>query len=367
MIGIKVRTGLARCAFLAGVLTLISEPPAVAAPPPVGPTPAELGAPSVLVRVDTRRGEADPGHGPPTVVGETETVPPDYVPFRTIEDDRAPVVEGDFPDPFVLEDSGVFYAYATNTFGANLPVMMAMPGESNRYLGDGLPSLPDWSEPGRVWAPSVAHLGGAYVLWYTTRHTVSGRQCISVAAAASPTGPFVDDSSEPFICDLGQGGSIDPSVVSDADGAPWLLWKSDGNCCDQPTVIYSQRLGVDGMSLIGGPTELIRNDLWWEGDVVEGPTMVHGKLGYQLLYSANRWDTDDYAIGHAVCESMLGPCIKDGDPWLRSRDGARGPGGPEYVTDDDGWTGVIVYHAWTDSGVGYPSGARSMFVRGKRL
>jgi len=284
-----------------------------------------------------------------------------------LNQDGLPVFEGDFADPFVLRTNDSYYAYATNTFLANVPVLRATDGEAVVYLGDVLPVLPKWTEPNHVWAPSVAPVGDGYVLWYTTRDNASGRQCISAARALSPEGPFVDRSTGPMICDLAHGGSIDPSPLVDSDGSLWLLWKSDGNCCDQQTVVYSQSLSVDGLSVAGEPIELIRNDLWWERDVVEAPSMAYGGGVYHLLYSANRWDTDNYAVGHATCETVTGPCVKDPTPWLGSYDVAWGPGGAEFVPSVDGWVGLLVYHAWTASGVGYPDGARSLFVAKLRI
>ena len=32
--------------------------------------------------------------------------------------------------------------------------------------------------------------------------------------------------------------------------------------------------------------------------------------GYDLFYSANNWDSADYAIGVARCSGVLGPCSK---------------------------------------------------------
>ena len=278
-----------------------------------------------------------------------------------------PVFAGDFADPFLIRTENSYYAYATNTLLSHVPLMRATDGEPVVYLPDVLPELPAWSEPNHVWAPSVSPVGNGYVLWYTTRDSASGRQCISAASSSNPEGPFIDDSSEPLICDLAHGGSIDPSPLVDSDGSLWLLWKSDGNCCGQPAVIYSQRLSADGLSVTGEPVELVRNDLWWERDVVEAPTMAFGGGTYHLLYSANRWDTDDYAVGHAVCESAIGPCVKDPDPWLDSYSVAWGPGGAEFVPGADGWTGLFVYHAWTSSGIGYPDGARSLFVAKLRI
>ncbi len=276
--------------------------------------------------------------------------------------DGAPVFAGDFADPFVMRVGDTYYAYATNTFTSHVPLMRAVSGGQGRYLGDVLPKLPAWSEWGHVWAPSVSPVGDGFVLWYSTRHSASGRQCISAASADSPEGPFVDSSSEPLVCDLEHGGSIDPSPVVDRDGSLWLLWKSDGNCCGLPTVIYSQPLTPDGLTVAGDASELIRNDLWWERDVVEAPTIAYGPDRYHLLYSANRWDTDDYAVGHAICDSIIGPCEKDPGPWLSSYDDVWGPGGAEFVPQADGGAGFVAYHAWTASGIGYPDGARSLFV-----
>lgn len=278
-----------------------------------------------------------------------------------VNDDGTPVFLGDFADPFVLTVDGTFYAYATNALFTNVPVISAGSG-GGEYLGESLPELPQWSEPGHVWAPGVAAVDDGYLLYYTTRHTESGRQCISVAVGTDPAGPFVDSSTEPLICDVESGGSIDASPFVDGDGTRWLLWKADGNCCGLPSVIYSQPLAADGLSVAGEPTELIRNDQGWERDVVEAPSMIEIDGRYHLFYSANRWDTEDYSVGHAVCESGTGPCDKDAEPWLESYDAASGPGGLEVIELHGRPIDLVVYHGWTDGDVGYETGQRSLYV-----
>ncbi len=275
--------------------------------------------------------------------------------------DGTPTFDGDFADPYLYAEDGTFYAYATNSFFTNVPVLIAGPDGSGARE-EALPDLPVWSEPGHVWAPSVVEVDGTYVMHYTTRHSASGRQCISVAVADEPAGPFIDDSTEPLVCDLAQGGSIDPSVFVDGDDL-WLLWKSDGNCCGIPTKIYAQPLTVDGLELAGDPVELIRNDLSWERDVVEGPSMIEVDGEYHLFYSANRWDTEAYAVGHALCETVTGPCTKDPEPWLADTDATSGPGGLEVITLDDRAVDLVVYHGWTGDEVGYPDGQRALYVR----
>lgn len=278
-----------------------------------------------------------------------------------VREDGTPLFEGDFADPFVLVTDGTFTAYATNTFTANVPTMQTDPGGGG-FVGDALPVLPVWSEPGWVWAPSVVEIEGSFVMYYTSRHSASGRQCIGVAVAADPIGPFVDTSTDPLVCDLNEGGSIDPSPFVDLDGSLWLLWKGDGNCCGLPTRIFAQLMTDYGLSVAGDPVELIRNDLSWERDVVEGPTMIEHEGVYHLFYSANRWDTSDYVIGHAVCESPEGPCVKDVEPWLGDHDSATGPGGPEVVSARSGNASMLVYHAWTEGAVGYDDGYRNLYV-----
>lgn len=281
-----------------------------------------------------------------------------------IASDGNPTFDGDFADPFLLPHEGDFYAYATNTLFMNVPVLASYRDGSGGMVGDALPELPAWSEPHHVWAPSVSEVDGTYVLHYTARHTASGRQCISVAVADHPVGPFVDASTEPLVCTFDLGGSIDPSTVADEDGSLWLLWKSDGNCCGIPTMLFAQPLSADGTELAGPAVELLRNDRSWERDVVEAPSMIEVDGEYHLFYSANRWDTEAYAVGHAICESVAGPCVKDPEPWLADTEATSGPGGLEVVEAPSLGTDLVVYHGWTGDLVGYgDGGVRSLYAR----
>jgi hypothetical protein len=169
-------------------------------------------------------------------------------------------------------------------------------------------------------------------------HTPSGSRtafCISRATSSSPSGPFVDDSTSAFVCPVAQGGAIDPSVFVDAAGTPWLLWKTDGDCCGQPTTIFSQQLSPDGRSVVGPAHRLIGASQAWEGGLVEGPSMIQQGDNYWLFYSANLWGSDNYGIGIAHCQSVTGPCTKPLDhAWLStSAYGGQsdpGPGGQEF-------------------------------------
>ena len=263
----------------------------------------------------------------------------------------------DFADPYVLRVGDTYYAYSTNTGDRRVPVLT-----SNGLFGTGrrseaLAQLAPWSSPGRVWAPAVLARPGGYVLYYTTRAPNPDRQCLSRAVATEPAGPFVDSSTGPLVCPR-KGGAIDASPFVGSDGRIFLVWKHDER---DMTGIVAQELTPDGLGLVGPRQLLVRADQPWEGGLVEGPSMVaHDGRNY-LFYSANDWASEHYAIGYAVCDTPLGPCQKAPGPWIGSSEQAKGPGGEEVFSDGAGrlW---LALHAWIRGHVGYPGGARNLFV-----
>jgi beta-xylosidase len=273
-----------------------------------------------------------------------------------------PVDDRDFPDPYVLRVGSTYFAYATNAGGANVQVMRSADLARWEALPDALPELPSWAGPGRTWAPAVLHRGDRYVLYYTVREPTSDRQCISVATARTPAGPFTDTTPAPLVFQLERGGSIDPSPFVDHDGTAHLLWKSDDNAFERPTVLWGQPLSSDGLALSGAPTELLRHDRDWERPLIEAPAMVSVESVYYLFYSARWWESADYAIGYAISLAPVGPFLKvtNTRPWMMTGGPAAGPGGQELFTAADGalW---IAYHAWTPGRIGYGvGGARSL-------
>lgn len=279
---------------------------------------------------------------------------------------RNPVLKADFPDPFVLRVGDAWYAYATGSGATRIQAARSSDLVHWRTLPPPLTALPRWEsvEPDKTWAPEVARIGARFVMYYVGPSLEAGRQCISVATADRPEGPFQDSSAAPLVCQAELGGSIDPSRFVDADGTPYLLWKNDGNCCGQPTDLWGQRLSEDGLSLSGQPQRLgIRNDQAWEGSVVEAPmVLLHGGR-YYLFYSANAYDQAAYAVGYGVADQVLGPYTKPAArPILSSRGSAAGPGGQSVVVGPRGglW---LVYHAWAADRVGNShAGVRSMWL-----
>ena len=260
---------------------------------------------------------------------------------------RNPVLDENFPDPGLLRVGKVYHAYSTNSSNANVPHAVSRDLVHWEAAGDAMPVLPGWTRGGRTWAPEVTQIGKTFALYFTAQDDASGRQCIGVATAASPAGPFKDTSGKPLVCQIAEGGSIDASPFQDADGKRYLLWKNDGNCCNQTTNLYLQPLSPDGLKLTGKASTLIQNFQLWEGNVIEAPTLYRAGGVYYLLYSAGPYDSDLYAVGYATATRVTGPYKKAPEnPILVSKGEVAGPGHQTVVTDGAGRT-WLAYHAWT--------------------
>jgi len=277
-----------------------------------------------------------------------------------------PVLHTNFPDPFVLEDNGVYYAYATNGAGKNIQAARSTDLVTWELLTDAMPALPSWAKLGGslVWAPEVTKASDKYVMYYVARDKASDKQCVGVATADKPDGKFKDTNPKPFVCQADQGGTIDPDVFRDGDKL-YLYYKNDGNCCGMPTRLWAQELAPDGLSLVGQPSELVENNVPWEGRVVEAPTMWKHDDKYYLFFSGNNYAGFEYAVGYATCSSPTGPCQQATEnPILSSRMTQKplivGPGHQTLVqVGDQTW---IVYHVWEVLPSGMTSSNRYVYI-----
>ncbi len=259
-------------------------------------------------------------------------------------------------DPFLFLTGGRYYLYTSGTTVIpflNVPVASTTDFKTWTPPIDAMPHLPPWAAEPYTWGPDVHQFGSTYVLYFTGYLKVLDEQCIGAAVSRSPAGPFTAQP-HPFICQSGLSGTIDPRIFTDRDGTNYMLFKSDQNAHGHttPTTLWSQRLGPNGLSLLGSPSALMNPDEPWQGTVIEAPDLVliHGV--YWLAYAANWFNQPQYGIGVAWCKGPLGPCADlSSQPLMSSNAQGQGPGEPSFYQDA---TGVWMLYTPTMSLQGDP-------------
>ncbi|MHB1534091.1 MAG: glycoside hydrolase family 43 protein [Acidimicrobiales bacterium] len=248
------------------------------------------------------------------------------------------VYNGDVGDPFVLTltDPTRYIVFGTDDPPARVPTATSTDLIHWTSGPDAFPVLPSWAAPDprddSTWAPAVLAAGaGRFVLYVSVRDQRSGRECIAVATSAKPDGPYTNHSRSPLVCQVGLGGSIDPSVSRDRKGVLHLVWKSDGNAIGIVPELWQQALTPDGLGLSGSPHLLLRADLPWQGGIIEGPSLLAAtRGGWWLFYSGNAYYRAAYGTGVAYCPKIDGPCRDIGPkPLLTTAAGQFSPGGLE--------------------------------------
>ncbi|XRQ10864.1 family 43 glycosylhydrolase [Actinomadura welshii] len=290
--------------------------------------------------------------GPPMPSPAGTPVPVDPPGYSPVE----PVLRGAFADPAVIKAEGRYFAYGTNNADATVPVATAPSptGPWREARTDGLPRLPSWAEAGRTWAPEVVppgHGSHAYLLYFTARRKDGDRQCIGVATATSPAGPFVPLEGEPLVCPLDLGGAIDAASYIETDGTRYLLYKTDKR---ETAAIYLVRLTPDGRGLAGTPKRIMGRGAG-EPVLVEAPELVRRGGKYVLLYSSGWYFKPNYQTRYAVASSIEGPYEKAAEPVQSTgayRSGVEGPGSVDVFTDETGdylfFHGILNYHDDSD-------------------
>lgn len=118
------------------------------------------------------------------------------------------------------------------------------------------------------------------------------------------------------------------------------------------TPIRAQRLSPAGDALLEEPTQVLANDLDWEGHLIEGPWVTRQKDRYYLFYAGNDFSTPAYGIGVAVADHPLGPYVKQPQPLLKSTKAWLAPGHASVAPGLDGEP-QLFFHAFHPGTGGY--------------
>lgn len=297
-------------------------------------------------------------------------------------------------DPYViLASDGYYYMYGTTD-------------ENNGYSAYRSSNLAEWESIGKVyegatadswtescfWAPEVYERDGRFYMFFSSNWKENPTAelenfRIGVAVSDSPAGPFKDLYDRP-VFDPGYP-IIDADVFFDEDGRCYLYYS---RCCYKHAVesevaawareqglfdqveeswVYGVELKSDFSGVIGEPVLLLcppssMSDVQseWESRSVtcgeagrrwtEGSYLLKKDGIYYMMYSANFFGGENYAIGYATSDSPLGPFVKSSDNPVLQKDSEEGGtltgvGHNSVTTSRDGSVMYCVYHGRTEA------------------
>ena len=253
------------------------------------------------------------------------------------------MLPGDFPDPSMAKVGDTYWATATSSnWGPVFPLLKSTNLTDWELAGHVFPDkLPDWADY-YFWAPEISQEGNKTYVYYTA-HKKGGNLAVGVASADSPEGPYRDHG--PLV---GQdAGSIDGFPMRDEKGQLYLIWKEDGNSVNQPTPIWAQRLNEERTALTGEKKELFRNTAPWEGNLVEGVSMVRHDDYFYAFYAGNGCcgHACTYGTGVARSKTLLGPWEKyAANPILTKNEAWPAPATAPSRRLDGRW--YMLHHAY---------------------
>ena len=313
----------ARRALLAVSAGLLLVPAVSQAQRPVAPSKGKQTGPAVTSNIKPKK---------------TPTPPPFAI--------ANPVLAGDYPDPSVTKIGDTYWATATSSnWGPTFPLLKSTNLTDWVLVGHIFPGeRPAWADY-YFWAPEISQDNGKIYVYYTA-HQRGGNVAVGVASADRPEGPYRDHG--PLV---GQpDGSIDGFPMRDENGQPYLIWKEDGNSVQKPTPLWAQKLNADRTALIGEKTELFRNTAPWEGNLVEGPSVIRHDGYFYLFYAANGCcgPVCTYGTGVARAKNLLGPWEKYAqNPVLTKNDTWACPGHGTVLQHQGRW--FLLHHAYNTS------------------
>ena len=264
-------------------------------------------------------------------------------------------------DPTIIKDGDTFYLFSTR---AGIAIRCSRDLVSWRLCGDVFAHLPGWAVtdvPGLrgIWAPDISYFNGKYHLYYSASTFGSNRSSIGLA-----TNQTLDPASDKYKWEdhgkvissqtTDDWNAIDPNIVLDENGEPWLsfgsFWsgikmrkidRTTGRLSNSDTKLYSLASRPRSAELPGA---------------IEAPVIVRHKDYYYLFVSFDfccRGVNSTYNIRVGRSRRVTGPYVDREGRDMMDEGGTilisggkrwRGPGHCSILQTKDG--DKLVYHAY---------------------
>jgi arabinan endo-1,5-alpha-L-arabinosidase len=294
---------------------------------------------------------------------------------------RVIAVEGDVQfthDPSIIKEGDTWYVFSTANGpdrSGELPIRCSKDLHHWERCGNVLPGIPAWikkqsPETKELWAPDISYFNGEYHLYYA--FSVFGKNTSGIALLTNKT---LDPKGAKFHwIDHGlvlvsrledDFNAIDPNLVLDSDGTPWLSFGSfwsgikmrridpaTGLLSSKDTTLYSLAKRKRPIAPPPNPPGLPAD---WQA--VEAPFVVHRDGDYYLFVSFDlccRGTKSSYKTMVGRSRSVTGPYVDEsgtplmeggGTPLLVGNHRWFGPGGESVRQQKDG-DDLMVFHAY---------------------
>ncbi|KAG2219794.1 hypothetical protein INT45_001126 [Circinella minor] len=226
-------------------------------------------------------------------------------------------------DPVVYEEDGKYYGFCT---GDGIQVIKSEDGGKKwEFAGQIFDSpLKEWDDavpPHQgsmdVWAPDIEYYNGRVWLYYSLSTFNSGTSAIFLASAESVgTGSWRNDglilksAADDF-------NAIDPNLVIDKEGNPWLAWGSHWRG------LKIARVDPETMQLTGDFTTIARRSSY--ENPIEAPSIIYNKehdyyyLFVSIDYCCVGVDST-YKMVVSRSKKITGPYLdKEGNPIIDTK------------------------------------------------
>lgn len=312
---------------------------------------------------------------------------PISAPLSCCQEPQALPLSGDYPithDPSIAREGNTYYVFATTSKAGEgqFPVRCSHDLLAWKLCGHIFDKIPDWIHQAspttkELWAPDISFFQGKYHLYYA--YSAFGVNTSGIALATNetldPQNPKYHWQDEGLVLKSTTGddfNAIDPNIVFDDKGDPWLSFGSfwggikmrridpaTGKTASTDAKLYSLATRAKPAS-----PEPPKPGLPADWQAIEAPFIVHHGDFYYLFVSFDlccRGTRSNYRTMVGRATHVTGPYIDaDGKPmlegggtqilWPNSR--WIGPGGESVLQRPEG--DILVFHAY-DAITGKPA------------
>lgn len=261
-------------------------------------------------------------------------------------------------DPSIIKEGNSWYTFST---GQGIQVLKSDNGTQWYRVPQIFLTPPAWwktyvpkQTTNDVWAPDIQEYNGRVWLYYSISSFGSNQSAIGLASASSiGAGQWRDDGLVLRTTTSDNYNAIDPNLVIDASGEPWLVFGSYWSG------IKLTKIDKNTMKPTGSITSIAARPS--NSGAIEGPSMVY-RNGYYYLFasidSCCKGVDSTYKIVYGRSKNITGPFVdKNGVDMLNGggtildtgNDKWKGPGGQDIYG-----TNIIARHAYDAEDNGNP-------------